>query len=241
MGSNVSDVPVIGLTTYSEVAGFGVWTTPAAVLHRSYVDIVGRAGGLPVLLPPVEAGHAELVSRVDGLVLTGGADVDPARYGQQAHSSVVSRPDRDVSEFALLDAALERGMPVLGVCRGMQVLNVALGGSLTQHLPEATGNTAHQPEPAVFGDTKVRLEPGSTVARILGGETACHCYHHQAVDRLGEGLRAVGWAADGTVEAVERPDGPFVLGVQWHPEQNLDDLRLFAALVTAARESKESA
>jgi len=229
------------MTTYSEVTEFGVWRTPAAVLHRGYVDIVSRAGGLPVLLPPVESGHAELLSRVDGLVLTGGADVDPARYGQDPHPSVVSRPERDASEFVLLDVALERGLPVLGVCRGMQVLNVALGGTLIQHLPEATGSTAHQPEPAIFGDSKVRLEPGSAAERILGEQTACHCYHHQAIDRLGEGLRAVGWAADGTVEAVERPDGPFVLGVQWHPEQNLDDLRLFAAFVTAARESKESA
>ncbi|WP_020666676.1 gamma-glutamyl-gamma-aminobutyrate hydrolase family protein [Amycolatopsis nigrescens] len=236
MVSNGSDRrPRIGLTTYVESTRFGVWETDAAVLHRPYVDCVVRAGGVPLLLPPVGDGHAELLSAVDGLVLVGGADIDPARYGREPHPKTVTRPDRDAFEFALLHAALADGKPVLGVCRGMEVLNVALGGTLTQHLPEVTGTVEHQPAPATFGTSRISLADGSLAARILGGRTDCRCYHHQAVERLGEGLRAVGWAQDGTVEAIELPGADFVLGVQWHPEQQADDVRLFAALVEASR------
>lgn len=240
MASNGSDPaakrPLIGLTTYVERARFGAWEVDAAVLHRPYVDGIARAGGVPVLLPPVGAGHAELLGAIDGLVLVGGADIDPARYGSRAHPMTANtRPERDAFEFALLDGALAAGLPVLGVCRGMEVLNVALGGTLTQHLPDVTGSTAHQPAVAVFGSCTVALAEDSLAARILGTEVACRCYHHQAVDRLGEGLRAVGWAADGTVEAVELPGAArFVLGVQWHPEQQAEDQRLFAALVHAS-------
>ncbi|WP_216216002.1 gamma-glutamyl-gamma-aminobutyrate hydrolase family protein [Amycolatopsis aidingensis] len=234
-GSEPDPGPVIGLTTYTENARFGVWETEAAVLHRSYLDCVLRAGGIPMLLPPVGAGYAQRLAVLDGLVLVGGADIDPARYGHSPHSTTVTRPERDEFEFALLEHALAAGTPVLGVCRGMEVLNVALGGTLTQHLPETTGTSAHQPAVATFGSSSISLAPGSRAAGILGERTNCRCYHHQAVDRLGAGLRAVGWAADGTVEAVELPGESFVLGVQWHPEQDQDDLRLFAALVAAAR------
>ncbi|MBB4685429.1 gamma-glutamyl-gamma-aminobutyrate hydrolase family protein [Amycolatopsis jiangsuensis] len=230
-------MPVIGLTTYAEPAKFVVWDAEATVLHRVYSECVVAAGGIPVLLPPVTAAYDELVARVDGLVLTGGADVDPGRYGQEPHPSTASRPERDVFEAGLFAAARAAGKPVLGVCRGMQVINVALGGTLAQHLPESLGSTAHQPARATFGTTSVALTPGSRAAAIFGTETKARCYHHQAVDRLGVGLVASGRAADGTIEAAELSGG-FVLGVQWHPEQDTDDVRLFAALVNAAREGR---
>jgi putative glutamine amidotransferase len=239
VGSNGSK-PVIGLTTYLEPARFLVWETEAALLHRVYVDSVVAAGGVPVLLPPVSDAYPELVSAVDGLVLVGGADVEPARYGQEPHATTYTRPNRDTFEFGLLEAALAADLPVLGVCRGLQVLSVALGGTLAQHLPDTTGSTEHQPAPATFGTTTVSLAEGSKAASILGGETKVHCYHHQAIDRLGDGLVPVGWAADGTIEAAELPGDGFVLGIQWHPEQDTEDVRLFAALVEAASRSKET-
>ena len=232
MASNASK-PIIGISTYVETARWGVWDTPAALIPRTYVDCVVAAGGVPVLLPSVGT-DASAMSAVDGLVLAGGADVEPARYGQEPHAKAKIRPERDGFEFALLRAALDAGTPVLAVCRGMQVLNVELGGTLVQHLPERVGTEAHQPAPGVFGATTVTLAEGSRAARILGSDTKVQCYHHQAIDRLGAGLVPVGWAPDGTVEAVELP-GQFVVGVQWHPEQDSDDLRLFAALVEEAR------
>ncbi|WIV57462.1 gamma-glutamyl-gamma-aminobutyrate hydrolase family protein [Amycolatopsis nalaikhensis] len=236
MASNVSD-PVIGLTSYLEPAKFGVWETEAVLLHRFYVDSVVAAGGIPVLLPPVSDAHERLVSTVDGLVLTGGADVEPARYGHEPHPATYTRPRRDAFEFGLFEAARAAGKPVLGVCRGLQVMSVALGGTLAQHLPESAGTTDHQPAPAVFGTSTISLKNGSRAAAILGTETKAHCYHHQAIDRLGTGLEAVGWAADGTIEAAEVP-GEFTLGVQWHPEQDSADVRLFAALVAASKENR---
>lgn len=235
MASNASE-PLIGLTSYLEPAKFLVWETEAALLHRVYVDGIVAAGGIPVLLPPVSGAHDRLISAVDGLVLVGGADVDPARYGQEQHATTYTRPNRDAFEFGLLRSALDSGKPVLGVCRGMQVLSVALGGTLVQHLPETVDNKDHQPAPATFGTTTVTLAEGSRAASILGAETKVPCYHHQAIDRLGDGLVPVGWAADGTIEAAELPGDGFVLGVQWHPEQNPDDIRLFEALVKAAKE-----
>jgi putative glutamine amidotransferase len=226
--------PVIGLTTYLEPAKFLVWETEAALLHRVYVDCVVAAGGIPVLLPPVSDAYDRLVSTVDGLVLTGGADVEPERYGQEQHATTYTRPNRDAFEFGLFAAARRQGKPVLGVCRGLQVMSVALGGTLVQHLPEARGTTGHQPAPATFGRGVVTLAEGSRAAAILGRETKTLCYHHQAIDRLGAGLEPVGRAADGTIEAAEVP-GEFTLGVQWHPEQDSDDVRLFEALVDASR------
>ncbi|AUI60918.1 gamma-glutamyl-gamma-aminobutyrate hydrolase family protein [Amycolatopsis sp. BJA-103] len=235
MASNGSE-PLIGLTCYLEPAKFLVWETEAALLHRVYVDGIVAAGGIPVLLPPVSEAHERLVSAVDGLVLVGGADIEPARYGQEQHATTYTRPNRDAFEFGLLRSALDSGKPVLGVCRGLQVLSVALGGTLAQHLPDTLDTKDHQPAPATFGTTTVTLAEGSRAASILGTETKVPCYHHQAVDKLGDGLVPVGWAADGTIEAAELPGDGFVLGVQWHPEQNLDDIRLFEALVTAAKE-----
>ncbi|WP_329050595.1 gamma-glutamyl-gamma-aminobutyrate hydrolase family protein [Amycolatopsis sp. NBC_01488] len=233
--SDSDDRPVIGLTSYLEPAKFLVWETEAVLLHRFYVDCVVAAGGIPVLLPPVSDAFDRLVSIVDGLVLTGGADVEPARYDQEPHQATYTRPNRDAFEFGLFEAARRAGKPVLGVCRGLQVMSVALGGTLVQHLPEAQETTEHQPAPATFGRGTVTLAEGSRAAAILGTETKTLCYHHQAIDRLGTGLEAVGWAADGTIEAAEVP-GEFTLGVQWHPEQDSDDVRLFAALVDASKE-----
>jgi putative glutamine amidotransferase len=229
--------PVVGLTSYIEQCRWLSWDRPAAVLPQSYVDSVAHAGGVPVLLPPVAAGAAEAIDAVDALVLSGGADVDPRRYGAVPHQTTVTRPDRDAYELALLRAALSRGKPVLAICRGMQLLNVACGGTLHQHLPERCGNPAHQPAPGRFGANRIRVLPGSRLERILGGPATVPCHHHQAVRALGAGLHAVAWAADGTVEALEHPGPGFVLGVQWHPEERRPSgSRLFAALVGAARE-----
>ena len=236
MGSSGSDPrPVVGLTTYLERAAFGVWDVDAAVLPRSYLDTVVRAGGLPVLLSPVVDEPAALLSGLDALVLAGGADLDPARYGQPAHPRTGRpRPDRDTFELGLVTAALDAGLPALGVCRGAQVLNVALGGDLVQHLPERTGHDGHQPAPAVHGDTGVRVRPGSRLATILGERTTVRCYHHQALGRLGPRVSAAAWAEDGIVEGIELPDADFALGVQWHPEVDATGEPLFAALVRAA-------
>ncbi|MBW4717578.1 gamma-glutamyl-gamma-aminobutyrate hydrolase family protein [Saccharothrix obliqua] len=220
--------PLIGVTTYLERTRFGVWDVPAAVLHRDYLDSVVRAGGNPVLLPPVGVWDASAIGFLDGLVLAGGADVDPARYGRPRDTRTgPPRPDRDAAELELVRAALKLDLPLLGVCRGMQVLNVALGGTLAQHVE------GHNPAPAAFEHTGVAVAPGTLLAGVVGLATTVHCHHHQAVDDLGDGLRVVASAPDGTVEAVELPGSRFVLGVQSHPEADSEDDRLFAALVAA--------
>jgi gamma-glutamyl-gamma-aminobutyrate hydrolase PuuD len=235
VASNGSSRPLIGITSYLERARFGVWDQEVALLPREYVDGVVRAGGVPVLLPPVGTGFAELADRLDGLLLAGGADVDPTRYRQPAHPETIGvRPDRDAFEFGLLDAALSAGLPVLAVCRGMQVLNCALGGTLHQHVPEQAGHDGHRPVPGVFGDTRVRLAAGSRIGGLVGTEAKVRCHHHQALAEVAAGLTVVGTAEDDTVEAVEAADGRFVLGVQWHPEQDSTDDRLVAALVEEA-------
>ncbi|HVV18220.1 MAG TPA: gamma-glutamyl-gamma-aminobutyrate hydrolase family protein [Pseudonocardiaceae bacterium] len=237
MVSNGSDRPLIGITSYLERARFGVWDLDVALLPREYADTVVRSGGIPVLLPPVGDGFTELARRLDGLVLAGGADVDPARYDQAAHPETTGlRQDRDDFEFGLLAEAIATGLPVLAVCRGLQVLNSALGGTLHQHLPEQAGHDGHRPELGVFGHTDVAIDPDSRIGGLLGGQAKVRCHHHQALDRIAAGLTVVGRSADGTVEAVEAADG-FVLGVQWHPEQDSGDDRLVAALVAAARKA----
>ena len=240
MGSNDSEpagagAPVIGVVSYVESARFGVWESDAALIPRSYVDAVVRAGGIPVLLPPVGGGQREIVARLDGLVLSGGADIDPARYGAERDDRTkVVRPERDSYEFTLLNEATAAGLPVLAVCRGMQLLNVALGGSLVQHLPDTVGHTDHMATPGVFGTSQVTTLAGSAIGTIAGAQAQVHCHHHQAIDRLADGLRATAWASDGTVEAVESDGHRFLLGVQWHPEENIDD-RLFAELIAQAK------
>jgi putative glutamine amidotransferase len=239
----MATAPLIGISAYCERARWRAWDMETVLLPRRYADCVAAAGGIPVLLPPVP-GIEDAVSRLDGLVLSGGGDIDPARYGAEASPQLASlREDRDTAEFALLDAAVAGHLPVLGICRGLQVINVARGGTLHQHLPDVVGNDGHAPTPGAFGTHTVRMTPGSRLAEILGGdeadpERAVPTSHHQAVDKLGSGLVATAWAKDGTIEAFEPEDagtGPFLLAVQWHPEAS-DDPSLFRALVAAARD-----
>lgn len=228
---------VIGLTTYAEPARMLVWHREFAMLHASYVAATERGGGFAVLLPPQPAGGAdEVLDRIDGLVLTGGADVDPVRYGEvPAERTSAPRVLRDEWETALARGALDRDMPLLAICRGLQILNVALGGSLHQHLPEVVGHAGHQPSPGVFGAVDVTVEPGTRTAELTGSRLRVSCHHHQALARLAPGLTVTGRAEDGTVEAAEVPGQAFAVGVQWHPEEDSEDTRLFAALVEAGQ------
>ena len=230
---------MIGLTTYLAQAQTGVWDVPASFLPAVYFQGVTAAGGVATLLPPqpVDSGIAERVlDGLDGLLITGGKDVDPAAYGQERHPAT-DQPgcQRDAWEFALLEAALKRRLPVLGICRGAQVLNVALGGTLHQHLPDVIGHSGHRAGNAVFTSLPVRTVPGTQLAALVGESVGARCYHHQGIAELGEGLVVSAWDADGVIEALELPGPGFVLAVQWHPEETLDDLRLFSAIVEAAR------
>lgn len=225
--------PLIGISTYREPARWGTWDTTAVLLPATYVDAVAAAGGSPVLLPTGAVGP-EVVGRLDGLVVAGGADVDPARYGQAPGPYTVrTRPDRDATESGLLAAALEQRLPVLAICRGMQLLNVVLGGDLVQHLPGEPGVLTHDPGPGRFADHEVTVQAGSRVAALLGERVLAHCHHHQALDRVASDLTVTARAEDGTIEAVEGTSGGFCVGVQWHPEAGRDR-RLFEALVAQA-------
>jgi putative glutamine amidotransferase len=214
---------------------WGVWGEPAALLPASYLRVVARAGGRVVPLPPDPEGAGETVGRLDGLLVSGGNDIDPALYGAKPHPGTVDvRPERDRAELALLGAALDAGLPVLGICRGAQLIAVAHGGALHQHLPEVVGHDGHRPGTARYGYHDVRVTPGSRTDAALGGSPKVASCHHQGIAAAG-GLEAVAWAEDGSIEAVESGDpGRFVVGVQWHPEQDGDE-RLLVALVEAAR------
>ncbi|QCD54878.1 gamma-glutamyl-gamma-aminobutyrate hydrolase [Streptomyces hawaiiensis] len=222
--------PLIGVSTYLESgARWGVWELEAALLPVGYPRLVQRAGGLAAMLPPDDPRlAAAAVARLDGLVIAGGPDVEPVRYGAEREERTgPPAPERDAWELALIDAALAGGVPLLGICRGMQLLNVALGGTLAQHVD------GHAEVVGVFGGHAVKPVPGSLYAGVVPEETFVPTYHHQAVDRLGEGLVPSAYAADGTVEAVELPSADWVLGVQWHPEMG-EDVRVMRALVEAA-------
>jgi len=236
--------PVIGLTTYLEQVQQDVWDVPAAFLPHSYFAAVTRAGGIAVLLPPqpVDAGIASAVlDGLDGLIVTGGLDVAPARYGQQPHPLTdTPRLDRDAWEDALLAEAIARDLPFLGICRGLQLLNVTRGGSLVQHLPEVVGSERYSGDAGRFASNEVRVDAGTRVAGLLGvGALEVKSYHHQAVDALGDGLVVAARSDDGVVQAVELPDAMFGVAVQWHPEEDADGgAPLFAGLVEAARASR---
>ncbi|MFB7738830.1 gamma-glutamyl-gamma-aminobutyrate hydrolase family protein [Streptomyces sp. NPDC056112] len=222
--------PLIGVSTYLESrASWGVWELPAALLPAVYPRLVQAAGGLAAMLPPDDPSHAaSVVARLDGLVVAGGPDVEPERYGaeREPRTGPPAR-ERDAWELALIRAALDSDMPLLGICRGMQLLNVALGGTLVQHID------GHTEDVGVFGSHPVTPVAGTRYAAVVPEKMCVPTYHHQAVDRLGEGLRTSAHATDGTVEAVELPGDRFVLGVQWHPEMG-EDVRVMAALVRAA-------
>ncbi|MGC9666387.1 gamma-glutamyl-gamma-aminobutyrate hydrolase family protein [Planosporangium sp. 12N6] len=225
--------PVIGLTTYAEEARFGLNDTVAAVLPLSYVRSVHASGGRAVLITP-DAPDVDALDGLDAIIFTGGSDVDPALYGEPPHPTSYVKPERDAAELLLLRAALDADLPVLGICRGMQLLTVVYGGRLHQHLPEVFGHDNHRPVSGPrFGEHPVNLVPGSACHRILGGSVVVNSFHHQGVRDAGR-LRPTGWCPeDGLIETVEDPDRTFVVGVQWHPEETAD-LRLFVALVAVA-------
>jgi putative glutamine amidotransferase len=232
--------PVIGITTYAEEASFGVWRMPSALIPLDYVDAVERAGGRPLLIPPSEDGIAETLDALDGIVFSGGADVDPARYGAEAHPTTdTPQARRDGGELALLTAALERDMPTLAICRGFQLLNVARGGDLVQHLPETLGHDEHKQTPGTFVEHPVEVKDGTRLAGMVGERSGVASHHHQGLGRLGEGLVEAAWAADGTLEGVEDPSLRFAVGVQWHPEAG-EDQALFENLVEESRAYRAS-
>jgi putative glutamine amidotransferase len=233
--------PLIGVCAAVEKASFGVWKDePAALLPLSYARAIHGAGGMMAMLPPDRRASEdpnELLDRIDALVLGGGADIDAVSQGVEAHPETIgTNPDRDHFEIALAQRALERGIPLLGVCRGMQILNLACGGTLDQHLPERLGHNRHRPVPGVWAEHDVRIEPGSLAAAAAGTELlTVKSHHHQGVDSVPDPLSPSAWATDDdSVEAIESADGEFVLGVLWHPEEDLHD-RVIPTLVERAR------
>ena len=233
--------PVIGICTPLERARWAAWDLDAFLLPRSYVDAVNRAGAMALLLAPdpvLVEDPDEVLDRIDGLMLAGGADLDPSVYGAQRHPQTVGCvPERDVFEVALVRRALQRDMPLLGICRGLQIMNVACGGTLHQHLPDLLGHEEHRRVLGSFdgADHDVRLTPDSLAARAAGEELhTTKSHHHQGIDRIGDGLVVTGWALpDGLPEAIELAGSHFALGVQWHPEAD-DTSRLIGALVEHA-------
>jgi putative glutamine amidotransferase len=233
--------PAVGICAAIDRVVRGPWDEVVVFTQRTYVDAVQRAGALALVLPPDEAAGADpdpWLDRLDGLILAGGADVDPASYGAEAASETTGTwPERDRFELGLARGALERRMPVLGICRGMETLNVTRGGTLVQHLPDVIGHDRHRAQLGSFGEHEVHLEPGSVAARAAGAEhLTVKSHHHQGIDRLGDGLVATGWSVpDDVVEAIELPvSEAYVLGVLWHPEED-GESRVVESLVEAAR------
>ena len=235
-GSVCSNVarPVVGITTYVTPAKWSYWDAEAALVPADYVRAVEQAGGRPLLVPPSADGVDETLAAVDALIFSGGSDLGPDLYGQDPHPETFGvQEQRDRAELALLEAALARDMPVLAICRGSQVLNVARGGDLVQHLPDVVGDEKHKHTPGTFADHNVELEQGTKLAAVLGDHAPVKSHHHQGFGRIGDGLRIAAHAEDGTVEAVEDPSRRFALGVLWHPEAG-EDMKLFEGLVDAA-------
>ena len=226
--------PVIGITAYVTQAQFGAWDLESVLVPLDYVRAVERAGGRALLVPPSTDGIEETLDAVDGLIFSGGSDLDPALYGQERHPETTGIvAERDSGELALLSAALERDLPVLAICRGSQVLNVLLGGDLVQHLPEVVADATHKDTPGRFTEHDVEIEIGTQLDELVGGEVLVKSHHHQGFGRLGEGLRVAARADDGTIEAIENPSHRFAVGVLWHPEAG-EDARLFEGLVAEA-------
>jgi putative glutamine amidotransferase len=233
--------PLIGVTTYTDTVAWGAWRLEAAISPLSYVTSVERVGGRALLVPPSETAVDETLDALDGLILSGGEDLHPGAYGADPHPETrQTRPERDQAELALLAGALERDMPVLAICRGSQVLNVGLGGDLVQHLPEVLGSERHRHTPGEFADHDVELKQGSRLAELLGERAPVKSHHHQGYGRLGRELEPVGWAEDGTIEALEHSSKRFALGVLWHPEEG-EDMALFEALVREAADYRTAA
>jgi putative glutamine amidotransferase len=227
--------PIIGITSYAEEVTWGAWVEPAALVPLSYVRAIERSGGRPLVVPPSADSVAETLAVLDGIVFSGGSDLDPAVYDAERHDETdEAREERDQAELALLGAALERDMPVLAVCRGSQVLNVARGGDLVQHLPEVLGHERHRHMEGVWSEHDVKIEPETRVGKLLGEHAPVKSHHHQGYGRIGRDLRVAAWADDGTVEAIEDPSRRFAIGVLWHPEEG-EDLALFKALVEEAQ------
>jgi putative glutamine amidotransferase len=227
--------PVVGITTYLTRAAFVAWELDAALVPADYVRAVTRAGGVPLLVPP-GAGVAETVDSVDGLIFSGGSDLDPELYGSEAHAETLGVVrERDDFELGLMQEALARDMPILAICRGSQVLNVALGGDLEQHLPDRVGTNVHKETPGTFAEHGVEVLPETRLSSILGDRHDVKSHHHQGYGELGTGLREAARAPDGTIEALEDPTRRFTLGVLWHPEAG-EDMALFETLVHEAAE-----
>ena len=213
----------------------GVWTEEAAVVQLAYVRAVEHAGGRPLVVPPSENGVEETLDALHGVIFSGGGDLDPDLYGAEAHDETdAPKPWRDQAEMTMLDGALARDMPVLAICRGSQLLNVARGGDLVQHLPEVVGHEKHRHEPGAFSDHEVQVAQDSRLGALLGEHAPVKSHHHQGMGKIGEGLREVAWAEDGVVEGLEDPDKRFALGVLWHPEEG-EDFALFKGLVEEAK------
>ena len=228
--------PIVGITADTQLARFRAWELPAALVPLMYIEAVERSGGRVLVVPPTTDGVAETLDVLEGIVFSGGGDLDPAIYGEQPHPATdTPQRERDAAETALLLAALERDMPVLAICRGAQLFNVVRGGGLVQHLPEMTGHDGHKERPGTFSTHEIIAAPGSRLAAILGDRATVHSHHHQGIDQVGEGLVETAWAADGTPEGVEDPSRRFAVGVLWHPEAS-DERALFEALVEAARD-----
>ncbi len=231
--------PVIGLTSYRQRGQTGVWDTEMAMLPAFYLEGVTRAGGIAVILPPQQVNSEDarnLLAGLDGLVITGGRDVEAARYGHESHEKA-EKPDRlrDLLEDELITAAIQMKLPFLGICRGAQMLNVNRVGTLIQHLPDVVGDNRYLQGGGNFAHMQMSVREGSLLSSIVGEQVDnAALYHHQAIDEPGEGLQVVAYSPDGIVQAVEVEGHPFGLAVQWHPEQTLEDLRLFEALIAAA-------
>ena len=228
--------PLVGITTYLTPARWSYWDLEAALIPADYVTAIDRAGARPLLVPPTEDGVEETMDALDGIVFTGGSDIDPELYGEAAHQETFGiHRRRDHAELALLRAALERDAPILGICRGVQILNVGLGGDLHQHLPDVLGHEGHKHDPpGKFGEHGVVIEPGTRLARTLGMRARVMSHHHQGLRRLGAGLVEAAYADDGAVEAIEAPDRRFAVGVLWHPEVG-EDQALFESFVAEAK------